>query len=126
MRNFFPSRSVFVVFATKPSRITTRRSARSEHPARWAVSLSPAWIRRLISPFSFATSFTSDIAALKVEREAMVRRLADVQKVQDDGEPLTYYVGTLSVPGEDRPYTVVVTQLIDMGNPDAAVATAKV
>jgi hypothetical protein len=59
------------------------------------------------------------IAALKVEREAMVRRLADVQKIQDEGEPLTYYVGTLAIPGEDRPFTVVVTQLLDMGNPDA-------
>src|SRR5260370_19919574 len=66
------------------------------------------------------------IAALKVEREAMVRRLADVQRVQDDGEPLTYYVGTLPIPGEERPFTVMVTQLIDMGNPDAAIATTKV
>jgi nucleoside phosphorylase len=66
------------------------------------------------------------IAALKVEREAMVRRLADVQKVQDEGEPFTYYAGTLSIPGEDRPYTVVVVQLIEMGNPDAAIATTKI
>ena len=65
------------------------------------------------------------IAALKVEREAMVRRLTEVQKVQDDGEPLTYYVGTLPIPGEIRPFTVVVTQLIDIGNPDAAIATTK-
>jgi len=43
-----------------------------------------------------------------------------------NGEPLTYYVGTLSIPGEERPFTVVVTQLIDMGNPDAAIATTKV
>jgi nucleoside phosphorylase len=66
------------------------------------------------------------IAALKVEREAMVRRLTGVQRVQDDGEPLTYYVGTLPIPGEERPFTVMVTQLIDMGNPDAAIATTKV
>lgn len=66
------------------------------------------------------------IAALKVEREAIVHRLTDVEKVQDDGEPLTYYVGKLSIPGEDHPYTVVVTQLIEAGNPDAAIATTKV
>jgi nucleoside phosphorylase len=66
------------------------------------------------------------IAALKVEREAMVKRLDGVEKVQDEGEPLTYYVGKLSIPGEDCPYTVVVTQLIEMGNPDAAITTTKV
>lgn len=66
------------------------------------------------------------ITALKVEREAMVKRLANVEKVQDDGEPLTYYVGRLSIPGDARPYTVVVTQLIEMGNPDAAISTTKI
>jgi nucleoside phosphorylase len=66
------------------------------------------------------------IAALKVEREAMVRRFADVKKIQDSGEPLTYYAGKLEIPGEDRPYLVVVTQLIEMGNPDAAIVTTKV
>jgi nucleoside phosphorylase len=66
------------------------------------------------------------IAALKVEREAMVRRLDGMQKVQEDGEPLTYYPGTLAVPGEERPFAVVVTQLIEMGNPDAAITTTRV
>jgi hypothetical protein len=56
----------------------------------------------------------------------MVKRLDRVEKVQYEGEPLTYYVGQLSIPGEDRPYTVVVTQLIEMGNPDAAITTTKV
>jgi nucleoside phosphorylase len=74
-----------------------------------------------IAPVDFAI-----IAALKVEREAMVRRLTEVQKVQDEGEPLTYYVGKLAIPGEDKPYTVVVIQLIEIGNPDAAITTTKV
>jgi nucleoside phosphorylase len=80
---------------------------------------SPAWIDD--PPVDFAI-----IAALKVEREAMVTRLTEVRKVQDEDEPLTYYVGKLAIPGEDRPYTVVVTQLIEMGNPDAAITTTKV
>lgn len=66
------------------------------------------------------------IAALKVEREAMVHRLVEVQKIQDDAEPLTYYVGKLAIPGEDRAFTVVVTQLIETGNPDAGIVTTKV
>jgi hypothetical protein len=39
------------------------------------------------------------IAALEVEREAIVRRFEGVVKVQDDGEPLTYYVGAAPIPG---------------------------
>jgi nucleoside phosphorylase len=66
------------------------------------------------------------IAALPVEREALVRRLEAVEKVQPDGEPLTFYVGTVSVPGEGKPYTVVVTQLLDMGNADAGITTTRV
>lgn len=66
------------------------------------------------------------IAALPVEREALVRRLEAVEKVQPDGEPLTFYAGTVSVPGEGKPFTVVVTQLLDMGNADAGITTTRV
>ena len=66
------------------------------------------------------------IAALPVEREALVRRLEGGEKIQPDGEPLTFYVGTVSVPGEGKAFTVVVTQLLDMGNADAAITTTRV
>ena len=66
------------------------------------------------------------IAALPIERESLVRRLGSVQKVQPDGEPLTFYVGTVRVPGENKPFTVVVTQLLDMGNTDASITTTRV
>jgi nucleoside phosphorylase len=66
------------------------------------------------------------VAALPVEREALVRRLEGVERVQPDGEPLTFYVGTVSVPGEGKPFTVVVTQLLDMGNTDASITTTRV
>lgn len=66
------------------------------------------------------------ITALPVEREAVVRRLTTPQKVQFDDEPLTFYSGTVSIPGEARPYTVVVTQLLEMGISDAAIATTRV
>jgi nucleoside phosphorylase len=66
------------------------------------------------------------IAALAVEREALVRRLEDVEKMQPDGEPLTFYVGKVSVPGEGKPFTIVVTQLLDMGNADAGITTTRV
>ena len=65
------------------------------------------------------------ITALLVEREALVRRLEAVERVQPDGEPLIFYVGKVTVPGEDKAFTVVVTQLLEMGNSDAAIATTR-
>lgn len=66
------------------------------------------------------------IAALPVERAALVKRVEDVEKVQIDGEPLTFYVGSVTVPGEGKPFTVVVTQLLEMGNADAGITTTRV
>lgn len=66
------------------------------------------------------------ITALSVEREAVVRRLDDCTKQQFDGEPLTFYAGTLKIPGEVHSYTIVVTQLLEMGISDAAIATTNV
>lgn len=66
------------------------------------------------------------LTALTVERQAAVSRLTDARKVQIPGEPLTFYVGNVPVPGEAHPYSVVVAQLLDMGNLDAAVATARI
>jgi len=66
------------------------------------------------------------ITALKVERTAVVTRLDDVETVQIEGEPLTYYVGTVAVPGDTKKFRVVVTQLLEMGVSDAAIATTRV
>ena len=66
------------------------------------------------------------ITALPVERHAVVRRLTAYEKVQPAGEPLTFYLGHLIIPGGATPYSVVVTQLLDMGNVDAAATTARV
>jgi len=66
------------------------------------------------------------ITALAVERDAVVRRLANVRRVQLDDEPLTFYTGSVVIPGEKLPFTVVVTQLLEMGISDAAIATTRV
>jgi nucleoside phosphorylase len=66
------------------------------------------------------------VTALAVERAAVVQRLDAVEKLQFDDEPLTFYVGTVTIPGESTPYSVVVTQLTDMGNADAAIAATRV
>lgn len=66
------------------------------------------------------------ITALPVERAAVVHRLDGVEKLQFEDEPLTFYAGTAAIPGEATPYTVVVTQLPDMGNADASITTTRV
>lgn len=66
------------------------------------------------------------IAALRIEREAIIRRLDGVERVQPDGEPLTFYLGRLTVPADERPYTVIVAQLLEMGNNDASITTTRV
>ncbi|WP_425619073.1 SAVED domain-containing protein [Anatilimnocola sp. NA78] len=66
------------------------------------------------------------VTALAVEREAFVRRLENCLKQQFDDEPLTFYTGMLKIPGETYPYTVVLTQLLEMGISDAAIAVTRV
>ena len=65
------------------------------------------------------------ITALKVERQAVVRRLDDRKKIQDDHDPATYYTGLVNILGSDDRYEVVVVELEDMGNDEAAAATTR-
>ena len=78
-------------------------------------------IPRMTLPVDFAI-----ITALKVEREAVVRRLQDVSPVQFEDEPLTFYTGHVHIPGENAPYSVVVAQLLEVGNNDAGIAATRV
>ena len=55
-----------------------------------------------------------------------MRRLEGFEKIQFDDEPLTFYTGSVAIPGEARPFTVVVTQLLEMGIIDSAIATTRV
>lgn len=64
------------------------------------------------------------VTALKVEREAVVARLSNVEKLQFPTEPLTFYAGSLSLSGSDF-YQIVVVQCHDMGNNDAGIAATR-
>ncbi len=66
------------------------------------------------------------IVALQIEREAVVNRLDGVERMQIDGEPLSFYQGRIEVAGGERPYTLVVVQLLEMGNTEASIATTRV
>jgi nucleoside phosphorylase len=65
------------------------------------------------------------VTALKVERDAVLKRLDSSNLVQDDYDPLPYYLGHLDIPGSSQRYTIVVLLLLDMGNDEAASATTQ-
>lgn len=66
------------------------------------------------------------ITALKIERDAVLRRLdAAAVPIQEDREPLTYYYGHVTIPASGERYTVVVAMLLGMGNDEAAVTTTR-
>lgn len=66
------------------------------------------------------------VAALPIERDALLRRLEGREVIQDDYEPLTYYRGHISIPTTGEDYQVVAVMLLGMGNDEAAVSTVKV
>jgi nucleoside phosphorylase len=67
------------------------------------------------------------ITALRVELTAVLNRLdSGYVPIHLPGEALTFYRGTISVPDGTKSFSVVVTQLIEMGVCDAALATATV
>ena len=48
------------------------------------------------------------ITALKLERDAVLRRLDEgYEQVQEDEEPLTYYYGHITIPSSGERYSVV-------------------
>jgi nucleoside phosphorylase len=66
------------------------------------------------------------ITALRIERDAVLRRLdPGYEVVQEDREPLTYYYGHVTIPASGERYTVVAAMLLGMGNDEAAVATTR-
>jgi nucleoside phosphorylase len=66
------------------------------------------------------------ITALKIERDAVLRRMDDgYETVQEDTEPLTFYLGHITIPSSGERYSVVVVMLLGLGNEEAAVATTR-
>ena len=66
------------------------------------------------------------VTALRVERDAVLQRLEATERIQEDGDPYTYILGKVSIPGTDFSYRVVLVQLADPGNVEAATATTHV
>ena len=64
------------------------------------------------------------VTTLKVEREALLRRLRIVEVVQEEGDPHTYYCAQLDLAGGGC-YSAVLTMLLAPGNPSAAASTTR-
>jgi nucleoside phosphorylase len=63
------------------------------------------------------------VTALKVERDAVLRRLDTYDQIQVEGDPHTYYYGYVSIPGTGERYTIVVVMLLGQGNEEASATT---
>ena len=63
------------------------------------------------------------VTALAVERRAVVGRLENATTVSEPDQPYTFYRGQITL-GASAAYEVVVMQLLDVGNVDAATCTA--
>ena len=60
------------------------------------------------------------MTALRVEREAMLQRLDRYERIELPDDPYVYFLGQIDIPGSTAKYKVVVAQLIDVGNVNAA------
>jgi serine/threonine protein kinase/nucleoside phosphorylase len=65
------------------------------------------------------------VTALKVERDAVLRLLSEIERVQNDRDLHTYYLSRLDTPGGGA-YTIVLTMLLEPGNYSAAVSTTRI
>ena len=80
----------------------------------------------LISEYQAPTDGIVDFAivtALKVERDAMLSRLDRYTRIEAPSDPYSYYRGQIDIPMGGH-YEVVVMQLIDPGNVNAATEAA--
>lgn len=66
------------------------------------------------------------VTALQVERDAVRDRLNEYQVVQEPGDPYTYYLGRIDIPGSQDAYRIVLVMLLDPGNVEAAIGATHV
>lgn len=65
------------------------------------------------------------VTALKIECDAVLKRLDGYELIRDENEPLPFYFGHICISGSAERYTVVVCLLLDMGNNEAAISTTR-
>lgn len=65
------------------------------------------------------------VTALSIERQSIIARLSEVETIQEPDQPLTFYKGFVKIPGSLDNYSVVVIQLLNPGNMEAATATTR-
>jgi nucleoside phosphorylase len=66
------------------------------------------------------------LTALPVERDAVLKRVRHVTRLEQPGDPYVYYRGEMEIAGCAETYQVVVTSFLEAGNVEAGVETAAV
>lgn len=63
------------------------------------------------------------LTALPVERDAVLKRVRNLQRIAEPGDPFVYYLGEMEIAGSAETYRVVVASFLEAGNVEAAAET---
>jgi nucleoside phosphorylase len=65
------------------------------------------------------------VTALTIKRDAVLRRLEKVSRIETPSDPYVYYGGVLPIVGTSEVYEIVVTRFLEPGNVNSAVETTE-
>ena len=65
------------------------------------------------------------VTALTVERDAVLKRVKNLVRVEHPDDPYAYFRGEMEIAGDPEPYQVVVTMLLEPGNVSSGVETGE-
>jgi len=65
------------------------------------------------------------VTALTVERDAVLKRVKSLVRVEHPDDPYAYFRGEMEIAGDPEPYQVVVTMLLEPGNVSSGVETGE-
>ena len=83
---------------------------------------------RLGSRRTDAMEYSVDFAivtALKVERDAVLKRVKNQRRVEQPDDPYVYFSGEMEIAGNTEPYRIVVAAFLEPGNVASGIETAE-
>jgi nucleoside phosphorylase len=99
--------------------VTVGRMERRRGPST-AQGLPRETVSLMSTPIDFAI-----VTALTIERDAVLRRLEKVNRIEEPGDPYVYYRGELPIVGSSESYEIVVIRLLEPGNVNSGVETTE-
>src|SRR5271165_6634007 len=99
--------------------VTVGRMERRRGPST-AQGLPRETVSLMSTPIDFAI-----VTALTIERDAVLRRLEKVSRIEEPGDPYVYYRGELPIVGSSESYQIVVIRLLEPGNVNSGVETTE-